>query len=93
MRLLYTHKSAENTQYTYYANIIEDDTRMLNGKPCLMWFGDADNDVDGSPYWHKDPDGQFGTRWLYNGKPINGEAIILASAPAAKLGMIASAVQ
>ena len=30
---------------------------------------------------------------ITHGKPINGEAIILASAPAAKLGMIASAVQ
>lgn len=75
MRLLYTHKSAENAAYTYYANIIEDDARMLNGKPCIMWFGDADNDVDGAPYWKQDPSGQSGTRWLYNGKPINGDII------------------
>lgn len=75
MKLIYTHKSAENAEYTYYANVIEDDSRILNGKPCIMWFGDADNDVDGSPYWQNDPSGQSGTRWLYNGKPINGDLI------------------
>jgi hypothetical protein len=75
MRLLFTHKSTENAQYQYYANVIEDETRLLNGKPCIMWFGDMDNDVDGSPYWGNDPDGQAGTRWTYNGKPINGDII------------------
>lgn len=75
MKLIYTHRSAENAQYVYYANIIQDDTRMLNGKPCIMWFGDADNDIDGSPYWRKDPSGQAGTRWTYDGKPINGDVI------------------
>jgi hypothetical protein len=75
MRLLYTHRSEENSEYIYYANIIEDDTRQLNLKPCIMWFGDADNDVDGSPYWQKDPSGQSGTRWTYQGKPINGDKI------------------
>lgn len=75
MKLLFTHQSVENSEYTYYANIIEDDTRMLNGKPCIMWFGDADNDVDGAPYWKEDPYGQAETRWRYNGKAINGDKI------------------
>lgn len=75
MRLLYTHRSAENAQYVYYANVIQDSSSALNGKPSYFWFGDADNDVDGSPYWQNDPDGQAGTRWLYNGKPINGDLI------------------
>ena len=75
MKLLYTHRSAENAQYVYYANVIRDDDRLLNGKPCYWWFGDADNDVDGSPYWNNDPSGQAGTRWTYEGKPINGDVI------------------
>jgi hypothetical protein len=75
MKLMYTHRSAENAQYVYYANIIRDDDRILNGKPCYFWFGDADNDVDGTPYWRKDPSGQPDTRWHYNGKPINGDVI------------------
>jgi hypothetical protein len=75
LKLLTTHRSVENAQYTYYANIIQDNTRMLNGKPSLFWFGDADNDVDGAPYWHDDPYGQSGTRWHYQGKPINGDII------------------
>ena len=59
----------------YAANIIRDNDRMLNGKPCYMWFGDMDNDVDGSPYWSDDKSGQAGTRWLYQGKPMNGDII------------------
>lgn len=75
LELVYTHRSAENAQYVYYANIIRDNDRTLNGKPSYFWFGDADNDVDGSPYWNKDPSGQSGTRWKYNGKPINGDIV------------------
>jgi hypothetical protein len=75
MKLVFTHRSAENADYVYYANVIRDDDRMLNGKPSYFWFGDADNDVDGSPYWDKDKYGQAGTRWLYNGKPINGDKV------------------
>jgi len=75
MKLMFTHRSAENAGYIYYANVILDDTRILNGKPCYFWFGDADNDVDGAPYWHEDQYGQAGTRWTYNGKPINGDVI------------------
>lgn len=72
---MYTHKSAENAQYVYYANIIRDETQTLSGKPSYFWFGDADNDVDGAPYWHEDKSGQAGTRWTYKGKPINGDLV------------------
>lgn len=75
LKLMFTHRSAENASYIYYANVIRDDDRPINGKPSYFWFGDADNDVDGAPYWHKDQYGQAGTRWLYNGKPINGDVI------------------
>jgi hypothetical protein len=75
LELVYTHKSSENAQYTYYANIIRDNDRLLSNKPSYFWFGDADNDVDGSWYWAKDPSGQPGTRWTYKGKPINGDVI------------------
>lgn len=75
MKLLFTFQSQENATFRYYANVIQDDTRILSGKPCIMWFGDADNDVDGSPYWHKDEYGQPTTRWTYQGRPINGDKI------------------
>jgi hypothetical protein len=75
LKLLSTHRSIENPGYTYYANIIQDNDRMLNGKPSIFWFGDCDNDVDGAPYWEDDPAGQPETRWHYQGKPINGEII------------------
>ena len=75
IELVYTHRSAENSQYVYYANIICDNDRVLNGKPSYFWFGDMDNDVDGTPYWDKDPSGQPDTRWHYNGKAINGDII------------------
>ncbi len=73
MRLVYTHRSAENSAYVYYANVIQDEDRILNGKPSYFWFGDADNDVDGSPYWHEDPYGQAQTSLQLNGKPVNGD--------------------
>jgi len=75
LELMFTHKSTENSSYIYYANIIRDWSLTLNGKPSYFWFGDADNDVDGAPYWREDPSGQAGTRWLYNGKAINGDII------------------
>ena len=75
MKLMYTHRSAENSQYVYYANIILDDDRLLNLKPSYFWFGDADNDVDGSPYWREDPFGQADTRLHYEGKAVNGDLI------------------
>jgi hypothetical protein len=75
MKLMFTFQSHENASYTYHANIIRDDQPLLNMKPCYFWFGDADNDVDGTPYWHEDPSGQPGTRWTYQGKPINGDII------------------
>lgn len=75
LELMFTFRSAENARYVYYANVIRDLTCSINGKPSYFWFGDADNDVDGSPYWQNDPSGQSGTRWLYQGKPINGDKI------------------
>ena len=75
MKLIYTHRSAENAQFVYYANIIRDDDRNLNGKPSYFWFGDCDNDVDGSPYWEKDKSGMAETHWKYEGKSINGDDI------------------
>jgi hypothetical protein len=75
MKFLFTFQSQESALYRYYANIIRDESISIDGKPSYFWFGDADNDVDGSPYWHKDPDGQAGTRWTYQGKPINGDVI------------------
>ncbi len=73
MKLVFTFKSQENDSYVYYANIIQDENRILNGKPCYFWFGDADNDVDGSPYWKEDPSGQADTSLHLNGKPVNGD--------------------
>lgn len=70
----YSHESRDGKN-DYAANILRDNDRMLNGKPCLAWFGDMDNDVDGTPYYDNDPSGQPGTRWLYQGKPINGDII------------------
>lgn len=75
MELMFTFRSQENAKYAYYANVIKDTSRILNGKPSYFWFGDADNDVDGTPYWEQDLSGQAGTRWLYEGKPINGDKI------------------
>lgn len=75
MKLMFTFFSHENAEYQYAANVIQDDQRILNGKPSYFWFGDADNDVDGSPYWKQDPSGQAGTRWLYEGKAIDGDIV------------------
>jgi hypothetical protein len=87
MKLMFTHRSAENAKYIYYANVIRDEARILNGKPCYLWFGDGDNDVDGTPYWHKDPAGQPGTRWTYQGKPINGDIIPFIVVPPQVINM------
>jgi len=65
---------------------------MLNGKPCYFWFGDADNDVDGAPYWNKDKYGQPGTRWTYKGKPINGDIIPYIVVPPQMIKMTAEIV-
>lgn len=72
---MFTFRSVENASYVYYANVIRDDNMILNGKPSYFWFGDADNDVDGSPYWHEDRFGQAGTRWTHAGRPIDGDVI------------------
>ena len=81
MKLMFTFKSAENVGYVYYANVIRDDDRILSGKPCYYWFGDADVDVDGSPYWSNDPSGQAGTTLVHNGKPVNGDIIPFVVVP------------
>jgi hypothetical protein len=73
MKLMFTFQSRENAQYTYWANVIRDDDLNIANRPSFFWFGDADNDVDGSPYWSKDPAGQPGTRWTLHGAPINGD--------------------
>ncbi len=73
MKLVFTFQSTENAIYRYWANIIQDGDRILNGKPSYFWFGDADNDVDGSPYWNEDPDGQTQTSLQLNGKAVNGD--------------------
>ena len=59
----------------YAANIVKDSDRALNGKPSYFWFGDMDNDVDGTPHWEKDKSGAADTRLHYKGKPINGDII------------------
>lgn len=69
--LLTVYSKGEN----YAANIVRDNTRVLNGKPSLFWFGDADNDVDGTPYWDQDKTGARDTRLHFDGKPINGDII------------------
>lgn len=72
MRLVKTiYSKGEN----YAANIIYDDDRTLNGKPSYFFFGDMDNDVDGTPHWRKDPCGAPGTTLSYQGKPVNGDII------------------
>jgi len=70
---LLTTISSKGENYT--ANIIRDDNDRLNGKPAYFFFGDADNDVDGAPYWHKDPYGQAETSLHFNGKPVNGDEV------------------
>jgi len=59
----------------YAANIIKDNVSILNGKPSYFWFGDMDNDVDGTPHWQKDTSGAWDTRLHYLGKPINGDIV------------------
>ncbi len=73
MKLVYTHKSQENSAYVYYANVIQDEDRALNGKQSYFWFGDCDNDVDGTPYYREDPDGRPDTSLQLNGKAVNGD--------------------
>lgn len=75
LELMFTFYSQENAKYTYYANVIRDFDKNINGKPSFFWFGDADEDKDGSPDWEHDKSGQSGTRWLYQGKAINGNII------------------
>ncbi len=72
---MFTFQSHESSVYTYWANVIRDDDLNIASRPSYFWFGDADNDVDGSPYWNKDEYGQAGTRWTLHGKPINGDEI------------------
>jgi hypothetical protein len=76
----YSHESRDGKN-DYSANVMRDNDRKINGKACLLWFGDMDNDVDGSPYWNDDPSGQGGTRWTYQGKPINGDIIPFVVVP------------
>jgi len=72
MKLLATiYSKGEN----YAANIILDEGQVLQNKPCLFFFGDCDEDKDGSPDWHNDPTGASGTSLHYNGKPLNGNII------------------
>jgi len=59
----------------YAANIILDEDQQINSKPCLFFFGDCDEDKDGSPDWQNDPTGAPGTSLTYNGKPLNGNVI------------------
>ncbi len=87
MRLVFTFKSQENDAYVYYANIIQDEDRLVNQKPCYFWFGDADNDVDGSPYWAEDPYGQADTSLHLNGKPVNGDKFPFIVVPPQVLNM------
>src|SRR4051794_26515806 len=39
------------------------------------FLGDLDVDIDGSPNWHRDPDGQPTTSLKLNGKNINSDAV------------------
>lgn len=72
MKLLTTiYSKGEN----YAANVILDPETPLNGKPSIFFFGDCDNDVDGTPHWMKDPTGQNSTSLKYEGKPLNGDII------------------
>ncbi len=72
MILLHTvYSKGEN----YAANIILDPDHSLNGKPSLLYFGDCDEDKDGSPDWVHDPTGAADTSLHYNGKPLNGNII------------------
>ncbi len=87
MKLVFTFQSTENATYRYWANIIQDENRILNGKPCYFWFGDCDNDVDGSPYWHEDPSGQANTSLQLNGKAVNGDKFPFIVVPPQVLNM------
>ena len=72
MKLLRTvYSKGEN----YAANIILDEANVLNGKPCILFFGDCDEDKDGSPDWENDRSGQAGTSLHFEGKPINGNVV------------------
>jgi hypothetical protein len=72
MKLLTTiYSKREN----YAANIILDEDAQINGKPSILFFGDCDEDKDGSPDWHNDPTGAAGTSLHFEGKPINGNIV------------------
>jgi len=59
----------------YAANIILDEGTPLAGKPSLFFFGDCDEDKDGSPDWASDKTGASDTSLHYNGKALNGNII------------------
>lgn len=92
MKLMFTFKSSENSSYIYYANIVQDTENLKDNMPSYFWFGDADNDVDGSPYWNEDPCGQSETSLTHNGKPINGDQVPFIVVPPQVINMIVGVV-
>lgn len=89
---MFTFRSQENARYVYYANVIRDWDHVLNGLPSYFWFGDADEDKDGSPDAKFDPTGQSETRWHYNGRAINGNIIPFIVVPPQIIKMVAPVV-
>lgn len=65
----------QSKKENYWANVIRDAESVLNMKASIFFFGDADIDCDGSPYWHIDPDGSSNTSLLWNGHPINSDVV------------------
>jgi hypothetical protein len=92
MKLMFTHQSDENSTYRYWANIIQDNEKLKDDQPSYIWFGDADNDVDGCPYWNEDPYGQPETSLTYQGKPINGDQVPFIVVPPQVINMIVGVV-
>lgn len=85
MRLLRTiYSKGEN----YAANIILDEDRSLNGKPSLFFFGDCDEDKDGSPDWDQDKTGDRDTSLHFEGKPINGNIVPFIVVPPEIAGLL-----
>lgn len=67
--------SVENKNFSYVADVFQDTTEAIDGFPCYWFFGDMDEDKDGSPDWEIDGSGAADTSVHYNGKAINGNII------------------
>lgn len=89
MKLLTTITSKKEN---YTANIILDERDEIDGKPSLFFFGDMDNDVDGTPYWENDKYGAPDTSLHYLGKAVNGDIIPFIVLPPEVINLVKDTV-